>query len=201
MHSGAACLLFKAYWATWSGHGLDVWKRGRRLQSWCSQLAAELFVWKINVWPVEIGSRGFVASGAGLPTRGFFVTPLSAFQGESTSQVTKLKNTTHIYVGVIEKIYGVECTGDCQDIYWVIFKHIVKVTLLMPILFDYSFTISSFLSLIEVKCVFPHHTRKNLVALTLKRYFFVDMSSIVPLEINLFLFGTKLKHHIVHLVK
>lgn len=142
-----------------------------------------------------------MASGAGLPTRGFFVTPLSAFQGESTSQVTKLKNTTHIYVGVIEKIYGVECTGDCQDIYWVIFKHIVKVTLLMPILFDYSFTISSFLSLIEVKCVFPHHTRKNLVALTLKRYFFVDMSSIVPLEINLFLFGTKLKHHIVHLVK
>lgn len=99
------------------------------------------------------------------------MTPLSAFQGESTSQVTKPKNTTHIYVGVIEKIYGVECTGDCQDIYWAIFKHIVKVTLLMPILFDYSFTISSFLSLSEVKCVLPRHTRKKLVALILERYF------------------------------
>lgn len=127
-HSGAACLLFNAYWATGSGHGLDAWRRGRRLQSWRSQLAAELLVWKINVWPVEIGSRGFVASGAGLPTRGFFVTPLSAFQGENTSRVTKPKNTTHIYVGVSEKICGVECTGDCPDIYWVIFKHTVKVT-------------------------------------------------------------------------
>lgn len=134
-----------------------------------------------------------MASGAGLPTRGFFCDLAFCFsRGKHIASHQTEKGNT--YLGWCRiKIYGAEFTGEHQDTHWLIFKHIVKV--FTPTLSKYCFTNSSFLPLIEIK----------YVVFTLKIAFYYCVIHVQPstvsLQSNLFLSGTKVKHRVFHVVK